>query len=170
MKSLLKLIFLVAVFMLAAPFALQSSDIQWPQSLSKLLEQMPLLSKLTATSEPVETEKSVPDRNSSTSVQSDISTSIYRWQDEQGQWHYSDKPPKDQTSESVILAPVNQITLGKAHKTPERSDAQTQPLQEVKLPDSLSKSDPDELLKQVEDSKRLIQARQAEIDALIQSQ
>lgn len=170
MKSLLKLIFLVAVLMLAAPFALQSSDIQWPQSLSKLLEQMPLLSKLTATFETVETEKSVPDRNSGTSVQSDISTSIYRWQDEQGQWHYSDKPPKDQTSESVVLEPVNQITLGKAYQTPERSDAQTQPLQEVNLPDSLSKSNPDELLKQVEDSKRLIQERQAEIDALIQSQ
>lgn len=56
------------------------------------------------------------------------------------------------------------------YKQPERRSADIELQQEARLPETLSLSNLDALIKQPEDSQQLIQKRQAEVDALIQSQ
>ena len=51
-----------------------------------------------------------------TNESSVATTVIYKWQDQQGQWHYSDQPNPEGTSEKVILDPRD-ITVVAAEDT-----------------------------------------------------
>lgn len=52
-----------------------------------------------------------------TELKGDQGTRVYKWQDAQGQWHFSDKPNPNGNSEQVVLNP-NDITVIEAETLP----------------------------------------------------
>ncbi len=172
MKRLLKLIVVITLLALAAPFLMETPIGQSVLNLEKLekLDTQQLLSRLLAPTGNTTEQTPSKKLNSNPQSESDVNRSVYRWQDEHGQWHYSDKAPNAQAAETVTLKPVNQISAPDTLQntpTPLMSPGKAP---EIKLPENISLSNPDELIKQVQETQRIIQARQAEIDALMKSQ
>jgi len=171
-KRLLKLIIVITLLALAAPFLMETPIGQSALNLDKLekFDAQQLLSRLFAPTGNTAEQTPSKKLNSSPLSESDVNRSVYRWQDEHGQWHYSDKAPNAQAAETVTLKPVNQISAPDTLQNTPTPLTSPGKAPEIKLPDNISLSNPDELIKQVQETQRIIQARQAEIDALMKSQ
>lgn len=172
MKRLLKLIIVITLLALAAPFLMKTPIGQSVLNLDKLekFDVQQLLSRLFAPTGNIAEQTPSKKLNSSLPSESDVNRSVYRWQDEHGQWHYSDKAPNAQAAETVTLKPVNQISAPDTLQNTPTPLTSPGKAPEIKLPENISLSNPDELIKQVQETQRIIQARQAEIDALMKSQ
>lgn len=163
MRFIIKLLLLTAIAALVAPMFIQGTDGKPLLQLSDLLPQLPAVTEKSGTAD-----TSRPAKTTSASK-------VYRWQDAQGQWHYSDTPPAHTRSESVTLKPVNTVPatpLSSSGNKPanQGSDSGTQPSPgSLRLPEALQDSDTARLIKQAQDTQRIIQERQAEIDALMQN-
>lgn len=106
--------------------------------------------------------------------------SVYRWQDAQGNWHYSDKAPAHTPSESVTLRATNTLPAynsGSSDQPPagnRPSDSRSEQRAPVnvisQIPDTLSPADAGALLEQARETQRILQERQAQIDALLKQQ
>ena len=124
MKYFAYLAIMVLLISVAALFYLQRPDGQtWLTSdgisskSKQLTEQMVALSSDTlAMAATLVSETSQKVVESITNESSVATTVIYKWQDQQGQWHYSDQPNPEGTSEKVILDPRD-ITVVAAEDT-----------------------------------------------------
>ncbi|MBB1367949.1 DUF4124 domain-containing protein [Pseudoalteromonas sp. SR44-5] len=124
MKYFAYLAIMVLLISVAALFYLQRPDGQtWLTSdgisskSNQLTEQMVELSSDTfAIAAKLVSETSQKVVESITDESSVATTVIYKWQDQQGQWHYSDQPNPNGTSEKVILDPRD-ITVTAAEDT-----------------------------------------------------
>jgi hypothetical protein len=84
-------------------------------------------------------------------------TTIYKWQDEQGVWHYSDKPNAFGDSQMVELDP-NKITVMAAEDTSILNNLNTKPKNEPMNPAiGLTTIKPGEVKQLVEDAKNIQQ-------------
>lgn len=171
MKLLLKLLIVILIAAVAAPMLIKGADGQPLMKPSQLLPDALLTGLGFVPSRSVAPTVSLPARPESTHTPG---TQVYRWQDAQGQWHYSDRP-LDQKAEATLIRQTNQIQA----YSPKESSSQTSSVSTtakpaVKLPEisassSLSGADMEALMKQVQETQRLLQERQAQIDALTQS-
>lgn len=124
MKYFAYLAIMVLLISVAGLFYLQRPDGQtWLTSdeitrqSSGIKEQMVSLSSDTlARAVKVVSETSQNFLKSMTSDDSQAAIVIYKWQDKQGQWHYSDRPNPDGKSQQMILDP-NDITVVAAEDT-----------------------------------------------------
>lgn len=174
MKHIIKLLFVLVVGAVVAPLFIKGPDGKPLMQISDLLPAEALPNSMT---QPQGIAPSVP---ASSQAAPQSGGAIYRWQDEHGQWHYSDKAPAHVRSESVTLQPVNTIPAAKPRSAPEgntqspmQSDAA--PARKIAdltsgLPDNLGSADAAALLEQAKETQRIIQERQAQIDALMKNQ
>lgn len=182
MKLIIKLLIILVIGAVAAPLFIKGPDGKPLMQVSDLIptESLPetVLNQLgiTPSSPRVQTPPS-----SATATQSD--STIYRWQDDNGQWHFSDKAPAHTQSESVTLKPVNTIPALKTQRQSEANSGNTvntlqsdtqlaaSPADLIpKLPETLNQTDTAALLEQAKETQRIIRERQAQIDALLKNQ
>ncbi|WP_086479801.1 DUF4124 domain-containing protein [Oceanospirillum sanctuarii] len=179
MKLIIKLLLILVIGAVAAPLFIKGPDGQPLMQVSDLIpaEVLPetLVKTLGISPSSTTSQTSSPPSSSTQS-----GSAIYRWQDDNGQWHYSDKAPAHTQSESVTLQPVNTVPALKSQ--PQQSGNTANPLQSdakapdsatdllSKLPDSLNPADTAALLEQAKETQRIIQERQAQIDALMKNQ
>lgn len=79
------------------------------------------------------------DSNSNTGSSSiSGSPSYYKWQDEQGQWHYGDQPPMDSSKVSTLQVDTNTNIIQSLKIEPEIKEDEPQANQPKKLPDRLT--------------------------------
>ena len=63
----------------------------------------------------------------------------YKWQDEQGQWHYGDQPPVDSSKVSTLQVDTNTNIIQSLKIEPEvKEDIPQEANQQQKLPDRLT--------------------------------
>lgn len=93
---------------------------------------------------------------------------IYRWQDDNGQWHYSDTAPAHGQSERVTLKPINTLPAQPAGNVTQDtgSEAHSVPVMPVSPNGTLNTQDATRLMQQIEQTQQAIRERQARIDAL----
>lgn len=164
---MLKLIILLAIAAITAPFFIKGPD---GRPLMTSDELLPISTGLSGGSEQRSELPATPSKN------------IYRWQDETGQWHYSDTPPAHTKSENVTLKPVNTVPALQSEAKPvngrntvsDRESDQTSSGAAL-LPGNLTgpdavPTDMSELMRQVKEAEQRIKERQAKLDALIQNQ
>ena len=62
----------------------------------------------------------------------------YKWQDEQGQWHYGDQPPTSSNTVSTLQVDTNTNIIQSLKIEPEETEDSFQTSQQEKLPDRLT--------------------------------
>lgn len=88
----------------------------------------------------------IPDKlkstgNSDNSVISSSPSSnqtFYKWQDEQGQWHYGDQPPTSSNKVSTLQVDTNTNIIQGLKIEPEKTEETIENPQQKKLPDRLT--------------------------------
>ncbi|WMN58430.1 DUF4124 domain-containing protein [Pseudoalteromonas xiamenensis] len=101
---------------------------------------------------------------------SDNSGKIYKWQDEQGVWHYSDRPNARGGSEEVILDP-NKITVMSAEDTSVLGGLSTPKNEPMKSPLGLTTISPASVKQLVDDAnnvQKLMDERQKKLDEALE--
>ena len=63
---------------------------------------------------------------------------FYKWQDEQGQWHYGDQPPVNSNKVSTLQVDTNTNIIQSLKIEPEKTEETIEPTQQKKLPDRLT--------------------------------
>lgn len=174
MKLTIKLLIIVAIVAVIAPLFIKGPD---GKPLMQPSDLLPVDILPHAIVEPLGI---TPGTNNSRLSSPQTPTPIYRWQDDKGQWHYGDTPPAHIRSESVTLQPLNTVPALKTPKqqngnTSTRLQSDTEPKADTTdltsaLPSSLNPSDAAALLEQAKETQRIIQERQAQIDALMNNQ
>lgn len=174
MKLIIKLLLILVIGAVAAPLFIKGPDGKPIMQVSDLLPVEVLPSSV------AQQLGIAPTTSSSQPPSPQSSGAIYRWQDDDGQWHYSDKAPAHTQSENVTLKPVNTVPALKTQtqqsgNTADRLQSDTKATGNTadlisKLPDSLNPADTAALLEQAKKTQRIIQERQAQIDALMKNQ
>lgn len=179
MKLIIKLLLVLVIAALVAPLFIKGPDGKSIMQISDLLPSGALPDIMTQSSVVSPSPLSAP-LPSPPSASAPSGGTIYRWQDDKGQWHYSDKAPAHVRSESVTLQPVNTVPALKPQT--QQSGNTDNSLQSdakatgnvtdltLKLPGNLNPADTAALLEQAKETQRLIQERQAQIDALMKNQ
>jgi len=97
-------------------------------------------------------------------------TKVYRWQDENGRWQYSDTPPPSQATETLLINPdVNIVQSTELPKDPEPEEQETDAKGSgigVPLPMTVSPGDARQLIKDAKGINDLMQKRQETLDAI----
>jgi len=178
-KLIIKLLLILVIGAVAAPLFIKGPDGQPLMQVSDLIPAEVLPETLVKTLG-ISPSSTSSQSSSSPSSSTQPGSAIYRWQDDNGQWHYSDKAPAHTQSESVTLQPVNTVPALKTQtqqngNTSARLQSDTEPKANTTdltsaLPSSLNPSDAAALLEQAKETQRIIQERQAQIDALMKNQ
>lgn len=174
MKLIIKLLIILVISAVIAPLYIKGPD---GKPLMQISDLLPANILPRAMIEPLGI---TPQTSTVRASSSESQSAIYRWQDEKGQWHYGDTPPAHTASESVTLQSVNTLPAPKKQVQQNRNTG-VQLQSDVKsedkaadlisgLPDSIDPADTAALLKQVQETQRIIKERQARIDALINDQ
>lgn len=182
MKLLIKLLFVLVIGAVIAPLFIKGPD---GQPLMKVTDLVPAEIIPANLAESLNALTGSSSGSHQTPPAGTTNGSIYRWQDDKGQWHYSDIPPAHIKSENVTLKPVNTVPAQPTETEHDRnafsqkeSDQRVQTDNGQKSPqdllsdlqDGLSPTDAAALLEQAQKTQRIIQERQAQIDALMQNQ
>lgn len=78
------------------------------------------------------------DSGSIGSISSPANQTFYKWQDEQGQWHYGDQPPTGSTKVSTLQVDTNTNIIQSLKIEPEKTEETIEPTQQKKLPERLT--------------------------------
>ena len=160
MKIFIKLVCVILVLGLAGPFIMRAPN---GEPYLDYRNFVPNLSSLKSRWDSVELPSLDGDNGSGeVSDSRDINTwgktRVFRWQDEEGVWQYSDSPPPDTDAEVMWFDPNENIVLGQSVETVEEeaeteteNDAQA-PGFELPLPLTVA---PSEVSKLIEDTKQV---------------
>tara|TARA_R110002072_G_scaffold140765_9_gene285259 strand:- start:21679 stop:22182 length:504 start_codon:yes stop_codon:yes gene_type:complete len=86
----------------------------------------------------------IPEGDSGASISSlspSSNQTYYKWQDDQGQWHYSDQPPTSSNTVSTLQVDTNTNIIQSLKiepEEPEESEESVQATQQEKLPERLT--------------------------------
>lgn len=180
MKLFLKLLIIVVIVAMAAPFFIKGSDGKPLISAGTFLPEaaLPESMKALLQTAPLNTDTTTPHHNPNRNTNGENGeTKVYRWQDAEGQWHYSDRAGQ-QNAEQHTIRQSNQLPAYQPKQVETTESALTlnrNSASEVKMPSSnlsgtLSLSDTEALMKQAQETQRILQERQAQIDALLKAQ
>jgi len=96
----------------------------------------------------------------------DEPTTVYKWQDEDGNWHFSNTPAQAQAGAEKLTIDSSSVNTVQAVKVP-KSGLQTTGGSTPQIPSALDAMSPDnvqELLKNVNNLQEVVDQRKAEID------
>ncbi len=97
-------------------------------------------------------------------------TRVYRWQDANGNWQYSDTPPPSQSAETLLINPdVNIVQSTELPKDPEPEEKETDAKGSgigVPLPMTVSPGEARQLIEDAKGINDLMQKRQETLDAI----
>lgn len=105
----------------------------------------------------------------STSLFSAMKTSsvLYRWQDEQGQWHFSDSPPEQQLESKADLLP-ELVNVLPAAEISTNNPKHTAKKPRIALPSTINPANIPKLIEQAKDVQGLMDQRNQQIDKALQ--
>lgn len=172
MKLFVKFMIFILVLGLAGPFIMKGPD---GRPLMDLRDFIPDFSsmKRKATGMINDVNNTVGDLSeggSSEAIGDFGKTRVYRWQDENGQWQYSDTPPPSQNAEKLLINPnVNIVESTKIERQTASEEVDTQetdakqPGIELPLPMTVS---PSEARKLIDDAKAINDLAEKRTEAL----
>lgn len=150
MKLFIKLLLFVVVLALAAPFFMKKPDGTPMLTLQSL--------GLGAVSNKVSVV--LPDSR----PELPKTAEVYRWQDENGTWHYSDKAQTPAAQKHQLQISQNRLSHVEVVKNEEDGAADTS-IDQPKIPQGASLADVPQLLKQVEQIKKTAEQRNKTLEA-----
>ena len=147
--KMIKLVIALVIIACIAPFFIKGPDGEPLMTLDDWASDMPELPELPVNAG--DTEPSAPQE-------------VYRWQDEEGQWHFSNTPPDGAAVELVEIGEINIMESVEAPAV-ESSRSTTQ----AEVPTSAGMVSPDEMqqmMDSVSDFQSTLEQRQADLDEL----
>lgn len=167
MKLFIKLAILVLILGIAGPFFLKGPD---GKPYLDFREFVPNLSGIKRTAQNVvgDLQDVANDVSGSDSPNTFGKTKVYKWQDEQGNWQYSDRPPTNGAeSETLLINPNVNLTEG----TPipeviEEEPAEQAPQIDVPLPLTISPDKVDKLKQDAQKVQDLMNERSKTLESL----
>lgn len=150
MKLFIKLLLFVVVLALAAPFFMKKPD-GTPMLTLQSLGLGAVSNKVSAV---------LPDSR----PELPKTAEVYRWQDEKGAWHYSDKAQTPAAQKHQLQISQNRLPHVEVVKNEEDGAADTS-IDQPNIPQGASLADVPQLLKQVEQIKKTAEQRNKTLEA-----
>lgn len=101
-----------------------------------------------------------------------VETVVYKWQDKNGEWHFSNHPPPEGTVGSITTyrSDINVVAPPQAESPPTQESPAAKPADNPGIPSLLPITDPDRVKKLINDAKNvqnLADDRQHQLDQTI---